>query len=318
MTAMDDREALPRTRYIRESREIAPRPVTIIAAEHVASIDRVIETLVTWGVKLPVNDRLSQARHILIHAAQTGEIAPTQRGDDLGLVSLEVLLDYSAIALTLPAKRVADLRRTLERSLEGPLRPTEDFLAPVQLQAQLVVRAAFACAGVEPEDPTRSPRLGVRPDLLLRRNGVIYGVEVKRPKSEAGLTSRFDDARNQLVGYGVRGAVLVDVTDCLRSVPRDAMPEEIHRFARTLYDRAFVNGQGFKAGFESVMMAGVFARVGWSSKDYADHAIVDVHTLARLGVLAEEEGSVLDFDAQWIRTNFKSGFDKLYELLVPL
>ena len=68
-----------------------------VAREAVSDIDRALERLVKWGVKLPQNDRLAQARVILDHAARTGEIVPAQRGDDLGLRSLELSFDFSAI-----------------------------------------------------------------------------------------------------------------------------------------------------------------------------------------------------------------------------
>src|SRR5690348_10913752 len=244
---MTDGERLPKpSRAASQSREIAPRPVTDIAPEAVADIDHAIDKIVKWGVKRPPNDRLSQARQILIHAAQTGEIVPAQRGDDLGLRSLELAFDYGAIADTLPPKRVADVRKDLEKSLEGDLSPSDELMGPLQLQAQLVVRAAFVRAGLSPDHPTGSPRKGVRPDLILRRNDVSYGVEVKRPKTEAGLLSRFDDGRDQLAGYGVRGAVLIDVTDCVRAVPRETIDQEVRRLALRLYGRAFVTGEGYK------------------------------------------------------------------------
>ena len=316
---MRDRGQLPTpSREASQSREIAPRPVTDIAPETVADIDQATKKIVEWGVKLPANNRLSQARKVLSHAANTGEIVPAQRGDDLGLRSLELAFDYGAIADTLPANRVADVRKDLEKSLEGDLSPPEALMGPLQLQAQLVVRAALVRAGLSPEHPTKSPRKGVRPDLILRRNDVSYGVEVKRPKSEAGLLSRLDHGRDQLVGYGVRGAVLVDVTDCVRGVRREEIDQEVRRLALRLYGRAFVTGKGYKPGYENVMVAGTFARVGWHSNDQADHSIVAVHTSSVIGVFAQEDGSVLDLDARWIRTNFVDGLGIMYQTLAEV
>jgi hypothetical protein len=314
---MRDDNSLPEpSRESSQTRTILPRPVEEIASEAVADLLNASEKLVKWGVKLPPNDRLSQAREILERAARAGEIVPAQRGDDLGLRSLELSFDYSAIADTLPGKRIAAVRKDLEASLTGDLDPQEEFMRPLQLQSQLVVRAAFVRAGLAPEHPTHSPKLGVpSPDLILHHDDKKYAIEVKRPKTAAGLLSRFDDARDQLAGYGLRGAVLIDVTDCVRAEPPGDIDKAVRRMALKLYDRTFVTGQGYKTGYEGIMVAGTFARVAWHAEEHPDHAMVNVHTSSVIGVFALLEGSVLDRHAKWIRRNFEEGLGRMYQTL---
>lgn len=302
-----------------QSRTVTPRPVRDIAGEAISDIDQASKKLRAWGVKIPSNGRLVQARAILQHAAGTGEMVPLHRGDDLGLRSLELAFDYSAIADTLPPKRVAAVRRELESSLAGHLDPPEESMGPLQLQSQFVVRAAFVRAGVAPQHPTHSPRLGVQsPDLILENGLAKYAVEVKRPKTEAGLLSRFDDGRDQLLGYGLPGAVLVDVTDCVRSAPRTSVDDEVRRLALRLYDRTFVTGRGYNPGYGCVMVAGTFARIAWHSVDASGHSMVDVHTSSTIGVFATTEGNLLDHHGKWIRRTFQDGLDLLYQTLAEL
>ena len=85
-----------------------------------------------------------------------------------------------------------------------------------------------------------------------------------------------------------------------------------------LYDRTFVTGQGYKPGFESIMVAGTFARVAWHADDHTDHSMVDVHTSSAIGIFALVEGSVPDQHARWIRQNFEDGLGRMYQTLAEV
>jgi hypothetical protein len=298
-----------------ESETVAPRPVEDIAREAVADLDQAAATLATWGVKLPAGGRLPQARDILDHAAETGELVPKDRGDDLGLRALEFALDYAAIADTLPPTRVAAVRRDLETSLGGALAPPDELMGPVQMQSQFVVRAALVRAGLSPDHPTQSHHVGKNPDLILENGIARYAVEVKRPRTEAGFLARFDDARDQLVEYGLPGAVLIDVTDCVRSFPLADIDREVRRLALTLYDRVFVTGRGYKPGYRSIMVAGTFGRVAWQTVDGTEQSMVSVHTSSVVGVFATTQGNLLDHHGKWIRQHFQDGLGRLYRTL---
>lgn len=314
---MAETEPVPKpSRESFESSAIPPRPVEEIAAEALQDLKTASGKLTEWGVKIPAESRLFKASAILERAAKTGELAPAQRGDDLGLRSLEFAFDYAAIADTLPPKRIAVVRHELERSLIGELDPPSEARGPLQLQSQFVVRAAFVRAGLNPDHP--KPTEGVKnPDLVLENGIASYGVEVKRPRTETGLLARFDDARDQLEEYGLLGAVLVDVTDCVRGVSLPDVGKEVRRLALQLYARAFETGRGYKPGYKAIMVAGTFARVAWhtESETEADQSMVNVHTTSVVGVFATTEGNLLDHHGKWIRRTFEDGLEKLYRTL---
>jgi len=183
-----------------------------ISAEAVRDVDTAIDLLRSWNVSVPEDSRLHQARAILADGAACGRLVPTHRGDDLGLRALELAFDYAAIADTLPTQPVAALRRELTSSLLGPLDPPEEVRGPLQLQSQFVVRAAFVLAGMSPCHPTHSPQESrSSPDLLLENGLSTYAIETKRPKLAKNVVPRMEDARAQLLDYGMPGGILVDV-----------------------------------------------------------------------------------------------------------
>ena len=314
---MIDDQSLPiPSRESAESWQIALRPVKEIASEAIVDIDHAVRRLRQWGIKIPEGGRLAQARAVLDHAARTGAIVPVQRGDDLGLRALEFAFDYAAIAETLPPKKAAAVRRELENSLTGDLDPPEESRGPLQLQSQFVVRAALVRAGLSPEHPIHAARLGIKnPDFVLQNGLSEYGVEVKRPKTTAGILPRFEDGRAQLQGYGLAGAVLIDVTDCVRGVPSAQIDAEVRRLALLLYDRTFVSGRGYHPGSDCIRVAGTFARVGWHSDDGPGNAMVNVHTSSTLGVFATAKGTLLDHRGKWLRKSFEDGLGRLYQTL---
>jgi hypothetical protein len=145
---------------------VAPRPIAERAREAVRQIDNSLRRLTEWNVKVPANSRLHKARLILEHAVGTGLLTPAQRGDMLGLRSLELALDYDHISQTLPEVAISAMRRELRDSLTGDIAPVQK-LTVLQLQSQAVVRAAFVRAGLNPRHPTISPQKGkTSPDIL--------------------------------------------------------------------------------------------------------------------------------------------------------
>jgi len=297
--------------------EIPVRPLRVIAAEVVADIDHSLGVLREWGVRVPDDSRLDKARRVLVHAAETGVLVPKHRGDFLGLRSLEMAFDYAAIADTLPPRRVAALRRELRDSLSGEIDPPEAARGPLQLQSQCIVRAAFVRGGVWPTHPTHSPRQGLSsPDLLLADPEAFRSaVETKRPREARNIIARFDEGCGQLVDFGLPGGVLVDVTDCLRHVPRAEIDDEVRRVALTLYGRVFKEGRGHLPGYEHIMVAGAFSRVGWTSNDGEDGAIVDVHTSSAIAIFAAAPDTDQERRARWIRERFQNGLDLLSRTL---
>lgn len=287
---------------------IAPRPLRQVATEAVADIDASLERLSAWHVKVPTDSRLHKAREVLATAAATGVLVPAHRGDTLGLRALEIALDYSAIADTLPDIPLAAFRRELRDSLIGELEFGDETRGPLQLQSQALVRAAFVRAGVVPSHPTHSPRQGISsPDLLLENGTLLYAVEAKRPLSTKNVLPRFEDAHAQLKGFGLPGGILVDATDCLRNTSGDRLDSEVRKIALSMYDRLFENGVGHRPGYSDVMMAGAYARVAWDSDDHEHDAMVHVQTFSTIGIFGTVKNTLYDHRARWMRTSFETG-----------
>jgi hypothetical protein len=303
------------TRESLEVTEIDPRPIRVVAAEAVKDLDASVEAFERWGVRIPPDSRLHQAREILVQAINTGALVPIHRGDVLGLRALETSFDYSAIAMTLPQQRVTTVRQELEQSIIGPLDPPDDARGPAQLQSQFIVRAALVRAGLNPRHETRTTHGVAVPDLLLENGLSEYAIEVKRPKHERNVVPRMLDAHRQLSNYGLPGAILMDLTDCLRSVPAEDFDVEARRVTLDLYDTVFITGSGHRPGFSNIMVVGTFARVAWTSQDVETHAMVTVHTNTTIAVLAYQQGSLADHRARWIRTSLERGFERLYRTL---
>lgn len=303
-------------RHLESIAEIPPRPVREIAAETVWGIDNAIARLTAWGIRCPPDSRLHKARAILEAAAATGVLAPLHRRDLLGLRALETAFDYVAIAETLPDRRVASMRRELRDSLVGEIDPPESARGPLQLQSQALVRAAFVRAGLSPLHPTQSPRQGrSSPDLLLENGLSVYGVEAKRPQAAQNIVPRFLDGCSQLADFGVCGAVLVDVSDCLRDKDDDARATFVYDVGGGLATEVFQSGVGHRPEFDHLMVVGAYARVAWSSEDRRDHAMVKVQLLSRITVLAQARNTLRDHRAKWIRSSFSTGLRSLTDIL---
>jgi hypothetical protein len=247
-----------------------------------------------------------------MEATETGMLVPDHRGDQLGLRALELSFDYSAIAETLPTKRIAAVRRELRDSTKGNLDPPAHRRTALQLQTQFVVRAALVRAGVFPVHPTHSPKTGKSsPDMLVENGLSTYGLEVKRPEKTKNVARLFDEARDQLGSYGVKGVVVMDLTDCLRDVEPTRVSDEVCQLACELMDRAFIRDIGYHPGYEDIMMVAALARLAWHSKDETHTSMVSVHTSVATILLASKRNTLLDHHAQWFRKALSVGFDRL-------
>lgn len=298
--------------------EIPIRPLCDIAREAVLDIDHSLEALRTFGVRVPADSRLHQARDVLAEAIGTGSLIPSHRGDELGLRALEIAFDFAAIADALPPSDgpVAAMRRELTTSLTGPIDPPDEAKGPLQLQSQLIVRSALQLGGGAPYHPTHSPGAGRKsPDVLLANGSTEYAIEVKRPRQSRSILSRLDDARDQLDGFGVSGGIVLDITDCVRDTSSTALESHVRELALSLYDRIFVTGQGYRPGYERIMMAGVLVRRAWTTDESERSAMVEVHTISTIGIFASARGTLADRRARWLRSTLEDGLEKLYQTL---
>ena len=142
-----------------------------------------------------------------------------------------------------------------------------------------------------------------------------YAVEAKRPQFLRNVIARFDDASEQLASYGLSGGIMMDVTDCVRDIPRGAVDDEVRRIALSLYDRVFVTGRGHRPGYGHIMTAGAYARLAWSVDEGEEGALVNVHTSSTIGIFATTRNTLADIHAKWIRSHFEDGLWRLNRTL---
>lgn len=311
---MDDRA--PPARQRTTAREIHPRPQREVVSEALKDLHAALTALKAYGVHIPVLSRIDQAIEVLEHALATGDLIPAARGDSLGLQALELAFDYSAIATTLPPLPLAAVRRELRDSLRGSLDSGGPDKTAVQLQAQFVVRAGLVRGGLAPTHPTHSTNLGIpSPDLLLEKGNSTYAVEVKRPQFERNVIPRLRAARDQLDGFGSRGAVILDVTDCVRGMSPKDIDAEVRRLAIQVYGEVFEDNRGYRPGYSSIMVAGILARAGWAADHHEDEAQLDVHTSSSIAVFAKVPNTLLDHHGRWIREHLQDGLEQLYRTI---
>lgn len=289
---------------------VAPRPLTAIAAENITRIDAAMARLAECGVRIESRSRLHQAREVMSEAARGAGITPAQRGDDLGLRALEASLDYYTIARAVGPDMPASVRRELRDSLRGPLSPPSNSLGVLQLQSQAVAFAAFALAGCEPRHPPRVE--GQSPDILLDRGVSTYAVEAKRPQVSRNIVAQCHAGYEQLLASDFTGAVLIDVTDCVRGMTSD----DVHAFVEESGLRVLesvATDVGRKPEFRSLIAVGCYGRVQSVVAETAKDAILDLITSARIAVLAAVRNTLEDHRARWIRDSHERGMKAIYD-----
>ena len=294
---------------------VAPRPVAIIATENIARIDRALIKLMECGVRVEAHSRLHQARDVLVAAAQGLGITPLQRGDDLGLRALETALDYHTIASATRPQMPASVRRELRDSLRGSLSPPPNAFSALQLQSQAVGFAVFALAGCEPHHPAKVQ--GQSPDILLDRYMSTYAVELKRPQVRGNIIANCHVGYDQLVASGHTGAVLIDVTDCVRGLVADDVHAFVEETGLQLLE-SVATEKGRRREFRSLITVGCYARVQAVVAESDADAVFDLITTCRIAVLANVRNSLEDHRARWIRDSHETGMKAVYDpILTP-
>ncbi len=132
-------------------------------------------------------------------------------------------------------------------------------------------------------------------------------MEVKRPEHGGTLMANLDRGVDQLREYEVSGAVILDVTDCVRGLAPEALVEEVNALASQVDERIFVENEGYNPGYSPVMVAFVLARGAWS--DQEDMPRLQVVSVSAATVYAKTPRSLLDHRARWLCDAFKRGVE---------
>jgi hypothetical protein len=298
-------------RTIRDERvQIPARPARQWAEEARSDLSRSLAAISKWGVPIPRPSRASGAIEILEDIVKTGRITPEQRGDDLGFRSLQLALDLSAIANTLPLARIADFRKDLTGALSGQL--ASDDLRPLQLQSQLIVRAAYALMGERPTQPTYSGNRGKKkPDILIENGLSSYAVEVKRPTKERNINVSAQTASTQIVEAGYQGGIVIDATDCLMGCDPAQTDVALLKWLDDCADLFFIDGVGYQPGQSHILMIGLMARPAWSVVMEGMNAQILVHSTSAIKAFGIRYGTLAYRRGAWLRRTLGDGLNRI-------
>jgi hypothetical protein len=270
------------------------------------------------GCRFGAESRFKRAFLVLDQVVQSDGSAAAA-GQSEVLPAIELARDIIAVVDAMPSNRVADFRKDLETCGRGPLVPFSTDYQPVQAQSQLLVRAAFQLAGADPSQPTHSGSGGrKKPDILLENGLSTYGVEVKRPTLARNAVPRARDASDQLLGAGLPGGIVVDVTDALRDREPEACGSEVIRLAHEISAEFFVDGIGWKPGCRHVMLVAVMARPSWRLMPVGKNdGQVQVHSVSCAVALGTAHGTLDTIRSHWMRRCLNTGLNALNSSPTP-
>ena len=293
-------------------RETPRRRVAELFSEAADDAERAIETMKAWRVRIGPDSRLTQAAATLRDVAANRQLPVDRRERQEVANALYTTLDFADAARALPPERVASLRSELEESLRGSLTPGDLNRRPWQLQSQHLVLGILHSVGLNPRIPIiPAKKRQKRPDFLVERGVSTYGIEVKRLESRRAGAARLSDANNQLFGYDVTGAVIIDATDIITAEAEGEFETQVVEFAEEMTRAIWVGPPiGYAVGFSSIMVLVVIAR-GLFETGPANDRYLNLHNASFATRFAFTENSLLDLRSRWLRDEIQEGLERV-------
>jgi hypothetical protein len=241
-------------------------------------MDEAITTFADWRLPEVSMQRLVDGRDWLKMVAQDRRFPGDEESLIRSALAIRDALEFSQIARALGRERTKALFGDLKQAVGGAIDHDDYVRTPYQYQSQLWIGAMLAAGGHGPRVPRAT---GMSPDFLLENGVSWYGIEVKRPNTRAGVRSVFDKAVEQLREYGVKGAVIVDASDCFPGgaphevTENDALPPHLEatvlldQIGDELSDVIFdLNRMEHRVGHGHVLHLLVYAKgIRWSRSD---------------------------------------------------
>lgn len=291
-----------------ESLTSAPRKFQATCADARRDLESAISTLRAWGVSVSPDSRLFAAQELLARLAEAGTFPTVRHESRRAVNALLAAQDFAEIAGRLPPNRVAEVRKELQVAVDrGSLDQDEDEneRQPYQYQGQHWIGTVLHIAGLNPTLPR--VRRGKSPDYLVENGTRRYGIEVKRPASERSISRRLEHAVEQLAGFDVFGAVVLDLTDCMADTEPSVFLPEGERLGNVadaiVWDSVRERHQ---PGFERIIMMTVVLRGAWGIRNTTPTRIQFFNASAS-SVFVAASGSLLDHHACWLRKSLQSG-----------
>ena len=293
-----------------------PRRVADLCRRAADDLDQAINTLVAWHVPVPRDSRLRAAARLLRFTAQRGVLPLNLGRRRRALSALSIAVDYTAIASQLPASPVASLRKELAQSVRGGLTSFGGPDAALQLQSQHWVGAFLRSQGLGLDIPRFShSRPGKIPDFVTTNHMIQYGIEVKRPRSRSRFLSSITNAASQLADFGVDGAIALDASDLLRSLPPSRTESGFVRLVRAGHKLIWNHTPGLpwehRPGFTHVLMLAILARGAWHQRQRVSIPNIRLLNFSSCTSFARATTSLKGRRAEWLRAAFNDGFRQM-------
>lgn len=222
--------------------------------------------LVEWGIRVPDDDRITQAIGLLREAAKSGQILPETAGVSPVLRAAWVAADFIDIAAFLPPERVKAVRQELTLACVGELWPKKGSRQPLQFQTQHWIAAILLHAGLEVDYARFSSKRRAKiPEFFVLNGAQRIAVEVKRPESERRVAASVIEANAKFADHNCWGAIVLELTDCV-------MPAKVEEFQnraealrtiahQTIWD---VERGTYHPDFRRVIYLGAVYRGAWA------------------------------------------------------
>lgn len=192
------------------------------------------------GVRVPKSGRLRDALQTIERVAASGTLPITKREQLKFAEAMSDAGELYEIGHILPARPSSQVVGELGKLMKGSLGDLHANKGPRRFQSQFWLATILHRGGYRPRVP---PDKGTgAPDYLIDEGTMTYGAEIKRPDSSKSAKAAVYEAAAQLRDYGVKGAVMLDLS----------VAADIHQLVWLPRDEAYNAAQSAKMRFRAV------------------------------------------------------------------
>lgn len=180
----------------------------------VAALDDAIELFDKWELPTGINTKLGTAKKQLLKVITDDSYG--KNDDELFKTARAITLanDFYLISRILSGTRAKAIAEELENALKGTLDEIETTKknSTFDFQTQFWFGTVLAHSNVHLSVPDI---VTTKPDFVIKHGSLLYGVEIKRPKSLNGVKNSLGKAATQLRNFGKPGIIVLDLTCAL-------------------------------------------------------------------------------------------------------
>jgi hypothetical protein len=275
-----------------------------------------IDILERADIRVSGLSRLKHARDRLRKTAADDHFPDDEKERQLTAWAIRDAQDYDHILRVFDSDVIRELAPEIQRAIAGDPRSPLSLRQALTFQTQFWVGAVLTYAGLEVQVPMGNGEK--MPDYFVLNGTLRHGVEVKRPKSATHLRNLLSGAAKQLAAQSTRGAVVVDISDCLDQPTLLAHGDDIDLLTEAA-DAAFtaladelgnlvlteLNRFGYASSFSNIITLIVLAR-GWYWPTGAS-AVPVYYSNARNRVFTSQPGNLWWHRGHHLSMSFAQG-----------